>query len=200
ESFLGVPVIHHAQVLGVLVVQEKEIRRFSSEDEAFLITLSAQLAPVIALAESKGSVYGISPSGKQTQDPHFDGVPGAPGVVIAQAVTVFPPADLRAIPKRKCVDIKAEIKFFNACLEAVRVDISELKQKIKGQLRPEERELFDAYLHILSDNALGAEVVALIRQGSWAQGALAQVALSHESNMERIDDAYLRERSTDIKD
>src|SRR5690606_17277867 len=88
ESFLGVPVIHHAQVLGVLVVQQKEIRRFSTEDEAFLITLSAQLAPVIALAESKGSVYGISPSGKYTQDPHFDGVPGAPGVVIAQAVTV----------------------------------------------------------------------------------------------------------------
>jgi phosphotransferase system enzyme I (PtsP) len=52
ESFLGVPVIHQAQVLGVLVVQQPERRRFSAEDEAFMITLSAQLAPVIALAES----------------------------------------------------------------------------------------------------------------------------------------------------
>jgi phosphotransferase system enzyme I (PtsP) len=200
ESFLGVPVIHHGQVLGVLVVQQHERRAFDSADEAFLITLSAQLAGVIANAEARGAVVGLSPSGIQTVDPSFDGVPGAPGVAIGTGMAVFPPADLAAIPKRGCDDIKAEIRFFKECLGAVRSDISELKQKIKGQLRPEERELFDAYLHILSDNALGAEVIALIRQGNWAQGALAQVALSHVSNMELIDDAYLRERSTDIKD
>ncbi len=200
ESFLGVPVIHHGDVLGVLVVQQLESRVFDSADEAFLITLSAQLAGVIANAEARGAVVGLSPSGMKTVDPSFDGVPGAPGVAIAAAVTVFPPADLRAIPKRSCTDVQAEIRFFNECLEAVRVDISELKQKIKGQLRPEERELFDAYLHMLSDSALGAEVVALIEQGNWAQGALAQVALSHVTNMELIDDDYLRERATDIKD
>jgi phosphotransferase system enzyme I (PtsP) len=200
ESFLGVPVIHHGDVLGVLVVQQRESRVFDSADEAFLITLSAQLAGIIANAEARGAVVGLSPSGIKTVDPSFDGVPGAPGVAIATAVTVFPPADLSAIPNRPCADIKAEIKFFNECLEQVRADISELKQKIKGQLRPEERELFDAYLHMLSDNALGAEVVAKIKQGNWAQGALAQVALSHVTNMELIDDDYLRERATDIKD
>jgi phosphotransferase system, enzyme I, PtsP len=200
ESFLGVPVIHHAQVLGVLVVQQKERRKFNQQDEAFLITLSAQLAPVIALAESKGAVHGLTPSGKQTSDTYFDGVSGAPGVVIAQAVTVFPPADLSAIPKRKANDIKAEVKFFNGCLQAVREDINELKIKIKDQLRPEERELFDAYLHMLSDSALGAEVVALIQQGNWAQGALAQVAQQHINSFASINDDYLRERATDIKD
>lgn len=200
ESFLGVPVIHHGEVLGVLVVQQLESRVFDSADEAFLITLSAQLAGVIANAEARGAVVGLSPSGMKAIDPSFDGVPGAPGVAIAKAVAVFPPADLRAIPKRACGDIKAEIKFFNACLDAVRIDISELKTKIKGQLRPEERELFDAYLHMLSDAALGNEVVSLIEQGNWAQGALAQVALSHVSSMEMINDDYLRERATDIKD
>ncbi|HTQ99124.1 MAG TPA: phosphoenolpyruvate--protein phosphotransferase [Candidatus Acidoferrum sp.] len=200
ESFLGVPVIHHAQVLGVLVVQQTERRKFDADDEAFLITLSAQLAPVIALAESKGMVLGHSSSGKAPRDTHFDGVPGAPGVVIAQAITVFPPADLTVIPNRPCDNIKAEIRFFNECLEAVRADINELKMKIRGQLRPEERELFDAYLHMLSDAALGAEVVALIERGNWAQGALAQVAQAHISAFAGIDDDYLRERATDIKD
>jgi phosphotransferase system, enzyme I, PtsP len=200
ESFLGVPVIHHAQVLGVLVVQQKERRKFNQQDEAFLITLSAQLAPVIALAESKGAVHGLTPSGKQTRDTHFDGVSGAPGVVIAQGVTVFPPADLKAIPKRTTRDIKAEILFFNNCLQAVREDINELKIRIKDQLRPEERELFDAYLHMLSDSALGAEVVALIQEGNWAQGALAQVAQQHINSFASINDDYLRERATDIKD
>jgi len=200
ESFLGVPIIHHGEVLGVLVVQQTESRVFDSSDEAFLITLSAQLAGVIANDEARGAVVGLSPSGIRTVDPSFDGVPGAPGVAIARGVAVFPPADLTVIPKRACEDIKAEIKFFNECLEQVRVDISELKMKIKGQLRPEERELFDAYLHMLSDHALGAEVVALIQAGNWAQGALAKVALGYVTNMEMIDDDYLRERATDIKD
>ncbi len=200
ESFLGVPIIHHQEVLGVLVVQQIEKRIFDSEEEAFLITLSAQLAGLIANAEARGAITGFSPSGIKTIDVTFDGVPGAPGVAIAEAVTVFPPADLSVIPNRQCKDIKAEISFFNECLNAVRVDISELKMKIKSQLRPEERELFDAYLHMLSDQALGNEVVAKIKEGSWAQGALASVAMEHVSNMELIDDDYLRERATDIKD
>ncbi len=200
ESFLGVPIIHHQNVLGVLVVQQVERRIFDSEEEAFLITLSAQLAGLIVNDEARGAITGYSPSGIKTQDVSFDGVPGAPGVAIAQAVTVFAPADLSVIPKRQCSDIKAEIQFFNDCLQAVRIDISELKMKIKGQLRPEERELFDAYLHMLSDQALGNEVVAKIKEGNWAQGALAMVAMSHVSNLELLDDDYLRERATDIKD
>lgn len=200
ESFLGVPVIHHQQVLGVLVVQQVEKRIFDSEEEAFMITLSAQLAGLIANAEARGAITGFSPSGIKTSDVSFDGLAGAPGVAIAEAVAVFPPADLSAIPKRECKDIKAEIRFFKDCLDQVRIDISELKMKIKGQLRLEERELFDAYLHMLSDQALGNEVVARIQEGNWAQGALASVAMSHVNNLEMIDDDYLRERATDIKD
>lgn len=200
ESFLGVPIIHHREVLGVLVVQQSEARDFDAEEEAFLITLSAQLAGIIANEEARDAITGFSPTGLKTTDASFEGVPGAPGVVIAEAVTVFPPADLSAIPKRKVSDIKAEIAFFNECLNSVRRDISELKMKIKSQLRPEERELFDAYLHMLSDNALGAEVINHIQNGNWAQGALAKVARDHVRNLESMEDDYLKERATDIKD
>jgi putative methionine-R-sulfoxide reductase with GAF domain len=105
ESFLGVPVIHHREVLGVLVVQQSEVRAFDAEEEAFLITLSAQLAGIIANEEARGAITGFSPTGLKTNDAVFEGVPGAPGVVIAEAVTVFPPADLGAIPSRKVDDI-----------------------------------------------------------------------------------------------
>ena len=44
HTFLGVPIIHQRDVLGVLVVQQKEHRRFDESEEAFLVTLSAQLA------------------------------------------------------------------------------------------------------------------------------------------------------------
>ncbi len=44
SSFLGVPIIHQRRMLGVLVVQQSDKRRFDEADEAFLVTMAAQLA------------------------------------------------------------------------------------------------------------------------------------------------------------
>jgi phosphotransferase system enzyme I (PtsP) len=67
-------------------------------------------------------------------------------------------------------------------------------------LRPEERELFDVYLRMLDDDALGREVTDQIRLGQWAQGALAEVTNDHVKAFEQMKDPYLRERAADIKD
>ena len=98
HAFLGVPIIHHRSVLGVLIVQHKEKRRFDEGEEAFLVTLSAQLAGVIAHAEATGAIHGISPSGHKTSDTVFPGVSGSSGVAIGTVVVVFPHADLNTGP------------------------------------------------------------------------------------------------------
>ena len=100
HAFLGVPIIHHRVVLGVLVVQNKDRRRFDEAEEAFLITLSAQLAGVIASAEATDAAAGVSPSGHKISDTVFAGVSGAPGVAIGRVVVKFPKADLRQVPMR----------------------------------------------------------------------------------------------------
>ena len=200
HAFLGVPIIHHRSVLGVLVVQHAERRRFDEEEEAFLITLSAQLAGVIAHAEATGAIEGISPSGHKTSDTVFTGVSGSPGVAIGYAVIVFPLADLSQIPERPAKDIDKEIKFFNECLNAVREDMRELHRRLAGHVAEEERQLFDVYVRMLDDDALGNEVVQRIKTGNWAQGALAYVANEHVRNFEEMNDQYLRERAVDIKD
>ncbi|MEX0618246.1 MAG: phosphoenolpyruvate--protein phosphotransferase [Pseudohongiellaceae bacterium] len=200
QSFLGVPIIHHRAVLGVLVVQQREKRSFDEGEEAFLITLSAQLAGVIAHAEATGAIQGLSPSGHRIADTIFAGISGSSGVGIGQAVVVFPPADLKTIPTRPAKDITKEIDWFNTSINSVREDIRTLRDKMAGVVREEERQLFDVYLRMLDDNAIGKEVVDQIRLGNWAQGALANVAREHVGNFERMDDPYLRERAVDIKD
>lgn len=200
SSFLGVPIIHHRKVLGVLVVQHREKRSFDEGEEAFLITLSAQLSGVIAAAEATGAIQGISLSGQRKSDTSFNGVAGSNGVAIGHAVVVFPPADLDLIPQRACHDIDKEVEFFNLALEAVRKDMSELSSTLETRLRPEERELFAVYLRMLDDDALGKEVIERIRQGQWAQGSLAEVAKDHVRAFETMKDPYLRERAADIKD
>ena len=54
HSFLGTPIIHRKQVLGVLVIQQKTPRLFSEMEESFLVTLSAQLAVIVAHAQTQG--------------------------------------------------------------------------------------------------------------------------------------------------
>lgn len=200
NSFLGVPIIHHRAVLGVLVIQQRESRRFDEGEEAFLITLSAQLSGVIAHAEATGAIQGLSPSGKKTEDTIFPGVSGSSGVAIGRAVVVFPHADLSQIPQRPAKDIEHEVAFFKTCIDAVRRDMNDLYEKIAGHVAEEERQLFNVYARMLDDNALGNEVVARIRQGIWAQGALAYVAGEHVRSFESMSDDYLRERAVDIKD
>ncbi|GAB3376848.1 phosphoenolpyruvate--protein phosphotransferase [Azotobacter armeniacus] len=199
-SFLGAPIIHHRRVMGVLVIQQKERREFDEGEEAFLVTMSAQLAGVIAHAEATGSIRGLGRQGKGIQEARFVGVPAAPGVAVGKAVVVLPPADLDVVPDKQAENLRAELDLFNSALEAVRADIRALSIKLATQLRPEERALFDVYLMMLDDASLGSEVQRVIRTGQWAQGALRQVVTEHVKRFELMDDAYLRERASDVKD
>ncbi len=199
-SFLGAPIIHHRRVVGVLVIQQKERRQFDEGEEAFLVTMSAQLAGVIAHAEATGSIRGLGRQGKGTQEARFVGVPGSPGAALGTAVVVLPPADLEVVPDRTVTDIQAEIQLFETALEGVRNDMRTLSAKLATQLRPEERALFDVYLMMLDDASLGSEVRNVIKTGQWAQGALRQVVTEHVNRFELMDDAYLRERASDVKD
>ncbi|AEF53680.1 phosphoenolpyruvate--protein phosphotransferase [Marinomonas posidonica] len=201
RSFLGVPIIHHRQVLGVLVVQHEEKRRFDEGEEAFLITLSAQLAGVIAHAEATGAITNLNANATpRGADFRYKGVPGSSGVAIGRGVVVFPPADLDVIPDRETTNPEQEIDDFYQALDAVRRDIRDASNRISQHLSVDEKALFDVYLKILDDNSIAGEVVKKIKEGQWAQGALRQVIKAHILQFDRMDDPYLRERASDLRD
>lgn len=199
RSFLGVPIVHHRGVLGVLLVQSKLRRRFDEEVEAFMITLASQLAVVLAHAKATGSISELSQPGHHEMI-KFEGVGGAPGVAVGTAVVVFPLADLDAVPDRHVEDVEEDIRLFHEAVDEVKKDIESASAKFSGKLGAEEQGLFDVYMNILNDNALGGEVMAQIRAGKWVQAALREVIGEHVQVFEMMDDAYLRERATDIRD
>ncbi|MBU3068934.1 phosphoenolpyruvate--protein phosphotransferase [Aestuariicella sp. G3-2] len=197
SSFLGVPIIHQRQVLGVLVIQQVDSRRFDEGEEAFLVTMSAQLAGVIAHAEATGVLKAM---GQNAQEARFKGVAGSPGIAIGHVVVMSPAADLRGVPFRSCDDIDAELAFFQRCLGSARDDVKNLGKQLEQRLNTQERALFDAYLSMLDDASLGGEVTERIRQGVNAAYAWSEVILEHERNFSSMSDAYLRERAADIRD
>jgi phosphotransferase system enzyme I (PtsP) len=205
SAFLGAPIVHQRDLLGVLVVQQGERRRFSEEEEAFLITVSAQLAGLIAHAELAGAIGRAASPDAHTESisgsvARLSGVAACTGIGIGVAAWVSPHADLQTVPSRQATDRRAELAAFREALAAVRADIQQVAENLKGELGPEDNALFGVYLSILDDSTLGGEVASLIKSGEWAQGALSQVMLRHIRHFERMEHSYLRERAVDVRD
>lgn len=199
HAFLAVPIVHQRQLLGVLVVQQIEPRRFDEDEEAFLITLSAQLSGAIAHAQATGMLSELKRGG-ELKDTVLTGIPGAPGIAIGTAVIVYPLADLDAVPDRAAENPEAEIADLQNALQAVRDEIQELSDNVAANLAAEERALFDAYLKILNSATLINEIITEIRAGHWAQAALKHVIQRHIQYFEAMSDSYLQERAADLKD
>ncbi len=200
-GFLGVPIIHRREVLGVICTQKTEKQAFQEDEEAFLVTLAAQLAGVIAHAMVVG-VYpaeGIYPKDEQ-ETACLGGVPAVAGVGIGRTKVIYPLADLEAVPDRPCASIEAEIQRFEEALQSVREDIASLQERLTESLSQDELTLFSAYLHMLDHRGLGLEVNQEISVGQWAEGALRRVIKRQVMHFSAMDDRYLRDRAEDVLD
>ncbi len=202
NGFLGVPIIHHRKVLGVLIVQSMRTEKFDQDSETFLITIASQLAGAMAHAAASGEIDRILKQTDHLNDNSkpISGLPGGPGVAVGTAVVVYPLADLKAIPERKIQDIEAEIAIFNSAIESVREEIIALSARLAERLPTEDRALFDAYLLMLDSESLAGETLAHIREGNWAAGALRLTIMEHVKVFREMEDPYLSERADDIYD
>lgn len=206
KAFLGVPIIQHRRLYGVLMIQRMENRCFDDAEEAFLITLAAQLGGMIAHAEATGELARITIRGArafqtEVQSWTLQGNPCVTGVGVGTAVVIYPHADIDAVPKQSIEDIEPEIAAFYDALRITRESMQRLGKRMSETLEEEERALFDVYIRILDDDNIGSEVEQEIRsQNVNAQWALACVVKRHINQFESMKDEYLRERASDFRD
>jgi phosphotransferase system enzyme I (PtsP) len=198
RGFLGVPIIQHRKVLGVLVVRQIEKRGFADNEVTFLFTLAAQLAGAITHAQASGELVTERDSAPLRR--FLQGQPGSSGVAFGTVVVVYPPADLDAVPDKRALDPKAEEEEFCAAVEAVERDLIALQDCFDESLPAEDRALFDAWLMMLGSDTLIGNTVRLIQAGNWAPGALRQTIEEHAKIFDAMEDIYLRERASDVRD
>ncbi|HEA26400.1 MAG TPA: phosphoenolpyruvate--protein phosphotransferase [Ectothiorhodospiraceae bacterium] len=197
DSFLGVPIIHHRQLLGVLILQQFE-GRFSEEIESFLITIASQLAGAIAHAEVSGGAR--KGRGERFSRRVVTGRAGAPGIAVGRAVVTDTECKLSTIVDQPAENIKEEIALFRSALKQVKKELKKMSTNLKGQIPEDDRALFNAYRMLLDGRSFNQEIVAQIKAGSWAPGALRKVVAHHVEVFREMDDPYLRERANDIED
>ena len=199
HAFLGVPIIHHRQVLGVLVVQQHSEYRYDEDLVTLLVTIAAQLAGAIAHAEASGGINGLHNEKRPERLPLI-GKPGAPGVAIGRAVVVHVEADIDAVSNRSVDDVVAEQTRFLEAVRQVREQIRRMVDNVSSSLSAADAALFDAYMMMLESDSLIGATQERIQAGNWAPGALRDTLNEHIRVFNDMDDPYLRERADDLRD
>jgi phosphotransferase system enzyme I (PtsP) len=200
QAFLGVPLIHAGEVLGVVVAQNGTQRVFSEGDEAFVVTLSAQLSGAIAQALESGRIVDMIASYGKHKSLKLQGVGASSGVAMGEAVVALPQADFSMVFERASEDISADLEKFDKALESVRKDIRSMDAELAETLGEDERALFGAYLKILDSKSFTQAVIEKVTAGQWVQSALKNVVSKNAKVFEEMSDEYLKERATDIWD
>lgn len=205
KAFLGVPIIHHRRLYGILTIQQEEQRCFDEAEEAFLVTISAQLGSIIAHAEASNALdelmSSFSGEAVSAEAVVLTGIPCVSGIGIGHAVTIYPPADLDAVPELEIEDVDKEESIFFKAVEKTRNDLTRLGKKLGANLPEEEQALFDVYIRMLSEGSLLTEIVRMIREEKMgSQAALSRVIRNYIQRFENMEDEYLRERGSDFRD
>jgi phosphotransferase system enzyme I (PtsI) len=101
----------------------------------------------------------------------------------------------------KVADPEAEIRRLEGALAATRVEIAQLRDDVARKLNESEASIFDAHLLVLEDVALIDDVSREVRSSGFnVEFCFQEVAQRYIEIFEKMDDDFLRERASDIRD
>ena len=130
------------------------------------------------------------------------GIPVSPGVSIGKAVVWHSEVSFN-IPPEKITeeDVWKEIARFEDALTRTRAEILGIRKKISSQIGRESSDIFNAHLMILEDRTLIEDVIAIIKERKVnCEHAFTTILQRYFDAFAQIDDDYIKERISDIKD
>ncbi len=199
QSFLGIPLIHYHQVLGVLTAWKRINYQFDKDEVTFFVTIAAQLAKAIHNAAAVNEVSRML-NGELQDDSCISGIQMSTGVAIGTAALLYPLAKLESIPDRPTQDIDAEEIAFLRAIAAVDEGLRASSDRLTTALTSEVRALFNAYVMLLGGGSLVSDTLERIRGGHWAPGAWRDTIVKYAQSFKQMEDPYLSARAEDIRE
>lgn len=132
----------------------------------------------------------------------FKGIGVSPGIAIGK-VFVLHSGESFNLPKRTvgAENLSNEIARFEEALTRTRTEILGIRRKLSDQIGRESSDIFTAHLLILEDRTLIEDVIEVIKNEKvGAEYAFAAVIQRYFQAFSQINDEYLKERISDIRD
>src|SRR5437762_8128932 len=131
----------------------------------------------------------------------FRGIPVSAGIsrrkvlVLGQSSETIP---VRAIGESQIPD---EVRRLEQALVQTRQQILEVQRRVEEAMGSEDASIFDAHLLVLEDRTLLDEVSrAMLHDKVNVEAAFQKVANKYATTLSAMDDEYLRERASDMRD
>jgi phosphotransferase system enzyme I (PtsI) len=131
----------------------------------------------------------------------YRGIPVSGGVSKGHVVILSKTTD--CIPHREIneCEIPAELERLEKALIQTRQQILEVQRQVEEAMGAEDASIFDAHLLVLEDQTLLDEVSRYLESHKVnVEYAFNQVAEKYSATLAKIDDDYLRERASDLRD
>ncbi len=206
HSFLGVPLIEGGSLEGVLVVQTRETRLFSTSEIRMLVTVAAQVASLIgdarllekvvaAAHESQGET--VNEAGPQSS---VSGVSLSPGSGLGQVYVVDGFDEWRrTVPSRSSDTPREKRRLAEAMIQA-RDEIGRLSLRISELVGEDHGAILQAQLMLMQDRSIEQDLTVCLEGGASAEGALFHTLDKYVSAFQKLTTPYFQERIYDIKD
>jgi phosphotransferase system enzyme I (PtsP) len=200
HAFLGAPIIHQRKVLGVLTLQQQHKRRFSEDEEAFLVTLAMQLAVEIANAKARGSINLLQENIPKDWQKSLKGVPGALGLASGTGYLQNMMVSIRSHVPKRSKNKQVQVQNYRQAVKQTQADMAVLSERMQGEVPDDVRSIFQLYYHLLDANSLGRDVEKEIKLGWDAPTSLKMVVENYIRQFQSMNDPYMRERAVDVED
>ena len=194
SSFLGIPVQRLGEMLGVLVVQSKEERNYSADAVYALEVVAMVIAEMTELGAFVGEGSAMSPLHQQSV--LLKGIMGQEGAAEGhiwlhepRVVVTNPIAD----------DPHRELERLNEAVDELRVGVDKMLEDT-GSVDKEQAQVLEAYRMFANSKGWMRRREEDIARGLSAEAAVEKEQSLARGRMAQVQDAYLRERLSDLDD
>tara|TARA_R110000787_G_scaffold28730_12_gene78283 strand:- start:29 stop:2290 length:2262 start_codon:yes stop_codon:yes gene_type:complete len=193
SSFLGIPVQRLGETLGVLVVQSRAAREFSSDEVYALEVVAMVLAEMAELGAFVGE--GAAMSARHSQPVLVRGTVGQEGVAEGH-VWLHEPRVVVSNPVAD--DPVRETERLNEAVDQLRVSVDQMMSMAGGD--KDQQQVLEAYRMFANSKGWLRRMEEDISRGLSAEAAVEKEQSHARARMGQASDAYLRERLSDLDD
>ncbi|MCU0599104.1 MAG: phosphoenolpyruvate--protein phosphotransferase [Desulfobacterales bacterium] len=214
QTFLGLPLIYHQKVLGALVVQTISLEGITESDIPVFSNIAGQVAALIAymgllseVSDKKDSTDILNSAASRTitkqQSDDRNGFLRGESIMdrLAEGYARFLPEhiDFDQIHMVAAAEPDIEEKRIHTAIKEAAEQIKRLALRGK-EMSGQESAVIETHLMMLTDRSLKRKIIDRIRKGVIAEYALKKAVLEYAEKFSAMQDAYLKERATDILD
>lgn len=218
STYLGVPLVHLQNPLGVLVVQTVQEDAISRADMNLFTTIASQISATVAytgllddLKKERQDRRNIEKKLLEEVEIHAEktpkkgkkglirGMPVSPGFAEGHAHYLGESIGFDQIEYEEVEDAVSEISRLEAAFIRSQEEIIALTKHVKD-MSGQDEAIMDAQVMLLQDRSFKNKIIAHIKEKTCAEYALKKAVLKYVEFFSGMKDSYLRERGSDIED